>query len=377
MNVLTVNAGSSSLRAHLVDTAAEKVLDSAETGEPADTRESRDALENLLDRIPAEPDAVAHRFVHGGATVTGPAIAGPRVRAALNAARSLAPLHQPPALALLDLLRDRLPHIPHVVCPDTAFHSGLPERARTYALPERWRARWDLRRYGFHGISYGWAVRRAAELLGRPLEELDLLVAHLGGGCSVCAVHGGRSMDTSMGLTPLDGPAMSKRCGSVDPGLLLWLLRDGKLGLEELAPALQTESGLLGLSGISGDTRDLVRAAKDGDVRASFAMAVFEHQVSRALAGVAASLDRIDALVFTGDIGWDQPEVAESVADGLGVLGIRGGLDTRRDADAVISGPGAGVPVLVVESREERELAALAARAVEAREHDEPRRATG
>ncbi|SDW50974.1 acetate kinase [Amycolatopsis xylanica] len=355
--VLTVNAGSSSMRAHVVADGA--VVDFFESEKPPDAEETLGGLRTLISRV-STVDAVAHRIVHGGPDITRPTRVDTRVRALLDNAASLAPLHMPQALALLDFVSERLPAVPQVVCPDTAFHRDLPERARAYALPESWRARWGLRRYGFHGISYGWALGRACELLDRPARELNLLIAHLSGGSSACAVSRGRSVDTTMGFTPLEGLMMSKRSGSVDPGLLLWLLREHKLTLEELETGLQRESGLLGLSGTSGDTRDLVRAAHQGDVRASFALATFQHRAAREIAAVAASLPSVDALVFTGDIGWDQPEVTEAIATGLGVLGIRGGLDSRRDADAVISEPGAAVPVLAIRSREELQLASLA-----------------
>ncbi|WP_329060680.1 hypothetical protein [Amycolatopsis sp. NBC_01480] len=201
------------------------------------------------------------------------------------------------------------------------------------------------------------SARRATELLDRPPAELNLLVAHLSGGCSVTAVAGGRSVDTSMGFTPLEGTMMAKRSGTADPGTLLWLLREGHLDAAELEDGLYHRSGLLGLSGTSDDTRDLVR--DDGE-QARFALAVFEHRARRELAAMAASLDRVDALVFTGDIGWDQPEVAEAIADGLGVLGIHGGLATGREHDAVISPADAAVPVLAIESREELALARAA-----------------
>ncbi|MEV4599844.1 acetate kinase [Amycolatopsis sp. NPDC049253] len=362
VSVLTVNPGSGSLRLHVVD--GDSVPDSAEVGHPPGSDEADAEIAAFLDRLPDSLDAVAHRLVHGGSTVLAPTVVDRRVRAAISAAASLAPRHVPATVDLLDRLSARLPAVPHVVCPDTAFHAHLPEIARTYPLPEQWRARWDLRRYGFHGLSFAWAVRRAGELLRRPVGELNLLVAHLSGGSSVCAVARGRSVDTSMGFTPLEGVMMANRSGTVDPGLLLWLLREGKLTVAELETGLYERSGLLGLSGSSADTRDLVHAARDGDVKASFAMAVFAHRVRRELAGVAASLDHVDALVLTGDIGWDQPEVAEEVAIGLGVLGLRGGLDPRRDHDAVISPPGAVVPVLTVQSREELELARAAATVV-------------
>ncbi|MBB4684033.1 acetate/propionate family kinase [Amycolatopsis jiangsuensis] len=351
MKVLTVNPGSGSLRLHVVED--EQVLDSRETGPLGEAESQVRAFAEQW----REVGVVAHRLVHGGSHLVTPTTVTRQVRETIAACRSLAPEHVPNTEALLDLLTELLPDARHVVCPDTAFHRGLPEIARTYALPERWRARWDLRRYGFHGLSFSWAVRRTAELLDRPAGELNLLVAHLSGGCSVTAIAHGRSVDTSMGFTPLEGTMMAKRSGSVDPGMLLWLLREGHLTVEELEDGLYHHSGLRGLSTTSDDTRELVRAANAGDVKASFTMAVFEHHVRRELAAVAASLPRIDALVFTGDIGWDQPEVAESVAGGLPVLGIHGGLSRSRDDDSVISGPDAPVPVLAVQSREELSLA--------------------
>ncbi len=348
--MLTVNPGSGSLRLHLV--RDREVVDSAD-----------DDVESFVDKIGAV-GVVAHRLVHGGPDLVEPTLVTAAVRATIAEARSLAPEHVPNTEALLDQLTSLLPDAKHVVCPDTAFHRTIPEVARTYPLPARWRARWDLRRYGFHGLSFSWAARRAAEVLRRPAEDLNLLVAHLSGGCSVTAVARGRSVDTSMGFTPLEGTMMAKRSGSVDPGLLLWLLREGKLSVDELEDGLYHHSGLLGLSGTSDDTRDLVRDARGGDVKARFALAVFEHRTRRELAAVAASLDRIDALVFTGDIGWDQPEVAEAVAGGLGVLGLTGGLSRVREEDAVISPPGAPTPVLAIQSREELELARAAAGAL-------------
>lgn len=361
MRVLTVNPGSSSLRLHVVED--ENVVDSAEIGHPP--AEATADVQSFVDGI--EVDAVAHRLVHGGADLVSPAVVDDGVRAAIAAARSLAPEHVPNTETLLDKLTEQLPAVPHVVCPDTAFHRGLPEVARTYPLPARWRARWDLRRYGFHGLSFAWALHRASELLGRPAHELNLLIVHLSGGCSVCAVAHGRSVDTSMGFTPLEGTMMTRRSGTVDPGMLLWLLREGHVSVEELEDGLYHHSGLLGLSGTSDDTRDLVRDSRDGDVKARFAMAVFEHRTRRELAAAAASLDRVDALVFTGDIGWDQPEVAEAVSDGLGFLGLRGGLSRTREQDAVISDRDAQVPVLAVQSREELSLATTAMSVLPAR----------
>ena len=248
--------------------------------------------------------------------------------------------------------------MPHVVCPDTAFHADLPAVAATYPLPAEWRSRWGLRRYGFHGLSYAYALRRAEQLLRRPAADLHLVITHLGGGCSVCAVRNGRSVDTSMGFTPLEGVPMSTRSGSIDPGLLLWLLEDERLSREDLSDGLSHRSGLLGLSdGRSQDTRVLVDAAPR-DRAAALALDVFVHRVRREIAAEVTSLGRLDALVFTGEIGWDQPEVREGVCAGLAPLGVRLPVMGNRADDGPVSDPDAPVPVLVVEPREELAIAA-------------------
>ncbi|SDM93048.1 acetate kinase [Lentzea albidocapillata subsp. violacea] len=352
--VLTVNAGSNSLKAHLVDTGSEEVLDSVDVEGPPDADEARRALDDLLD---GADDVVAagHRLVHGGPGLRAPTLVDDDAIAAAHRAEALAPLHVPPALRLLEVLRERLSGVSHVLCPDTAFHTDLPEVAATYPLPAEWRERYGLRRYGFHGLSYRWALDRAAVLLERSADGLSVLMTHLGGGCSVCAVRDGRSVDTSMGFTPLEGVPMSKRSGSVDPGMLLWLLRNG-IDLDALEHGLNHESGLLGLSGgRSGDTRDLVAAAGE-DPAAALALRVFAHRVRRELAAAATSLDRLDALVFTGEIGWDQPEVRADVVAGLSLLDIPRDLTAGTDGDGPVSPPDAVVPVLVVRPREELQL---------------------
>ncbi|AOS63034.1 acetate kinase [Actinoalloteichus hymeniacidonis] len=362
--VLTVNAGSSSLKSHLVDAEHETVLAERTISHLPSREETHELLDGLLDEAShsgVEVDAVAHRLVHGGSEVRKATLADEdSIRAAWQAA-SLAPAHVPAALHLLEYTRDRLPDRPQVLCPDTAFHVGLPEEAATYPLPARWRERFGLRRYGFHGLSFQWATRRAAALLPGAADRL--LLAHLGGGASVCAVRGGRSMDTSMGFTPLEGLPMTTRSGSVDPGMLLWLLtKEDPLTSADLADGLYHRSGLLGLSnGRSADTRDLVAAAAEGDTASELALAVFAHRTARELAGCATALDRIDAVVFTGEIGWDQPEVRSAVCARLALLGVSDSLSGNRSNDGLISEQGAAVPVLVIQTREELSLAAEAA----------------
>ncbi|MEO3743422.1 acetate kinase [Plantactinospora sp. B5E13] len=353
--VLTVNAGSSSLRLGYVRDG--RLVDGLERAEPPGSARADTVVREFV-AAHDRPDAVGHRLVHGGDLVRAPTRLDDTIRADLDGLATLAPLHLPPALHLLDRIREQLPDVPQVLCPDTAFHARLPEVAATYPLPADWRRRWGLRRYGFHGLSYAYALRRTAELLDRPADDLRLLLAHLGGGASVCAVRDGHSVDTSMGFTPLDGVPMSRRSGAVDPGMLLWLLDDNRLSLTELTDGLNRRAGLLGLSDDrSGDTRDLVAAAPD-DPAAALALAVFAHRVRRELAAAATGLDRLDALVFTGEIGWDQPEVRHDVCAGLGLLGVGLPEQGNRETDSIISAPGAAVPVLVVEPREDLQVAA-------------------
>ena len=355
MSVLTVNAGSSSLHLVLVDgeTAGARLDRSDRPG----SAEAAGAVRDFVTANP-RPVAVGHRLVHGGELVRSPTVVDDTRRIALDQVAGLAPQHVAPALALLDTLRELLPDVPHVLCPDTAFHTDLPEPAATYPLPADWRRRWGLRRYGFHGLSYAYALTRTAQLLDRPVDQLHLVLAHLGGGASVCAVRNGRSVDTSMGFTPLDGIPMSKRSGAVDPGLLLWLLDDDRLTADELSAGLYHRSGLLGLSdGRSDDTRDLVTAAADGDSAAALALDVYTHRVRREIAAATTNLDRLDAIVFTGEIGWDQPEVRQGICAGLGLLGVPLPVTGNREQDGPVSPEGAAVPVLVVQPREERQLA--------------------
>ncbi len=365
--VLVVDAGSSSLRLTVFGDGGEILTEHRSDSPPGD--DSSGPLRRLLDEAPAVA-AVGHRIVHGGPELLSHTVVDDDVRALLGRAADLAPLHVPPALTVLDAARELLPGVPHVACFDTVFHAGLPAAAREYAVPAVWREEYGLRRYGFHGLSYAWALGRTAELLDRRPEQLHLVIVHLGGGCSACAVRDGSSVDTTMGLTPLEGLVMSHRSGSVDPGALTWLQTRHGLSAEDIEDALNHEAGLLALSGTSDDTRDLVRGRAAGDERAALALDVFAHHCRRGVAAMAASLDRLDALVFTGEIGEDQPEVREEVCAGLPVLGLAGGLRAlvaeRPDRPEVVSGAGARVPVVVVATGEaqqvDREVRALLGR---------------
>lgn len=353
--VLVVNAGSSSLKLGLLD-GGDEVVASAEVDgwDGQDTSVVRTFVA-ALDRV----DAVGHRVVHGGATHGGPAVVDAAVVAAIEAVVPLAPLHQRRALAALRVLAELLPGLPAVACFDTAFHRTLPAAAATYALPAEWRERWGLRRYGFHGLSHAYAARRAAELVGRPPEDLRIVSCHLGAGASLCAVVDGRSVDTTMGFTPLEGLVMATRSGSLDPGLVLWLLRQGGLGVDDVAEALATRSGLAGLSGGSGDMREVLSGAGRGEAGAVLALDVWLHRLRREIGAMAASAGGPDVLVFTGGIGEHQPEVRAAAASGLGFLGVA--VDHARNravtGDADVSADGARARALVVKAREDIEIA--------------------
>ncbi len=355
VRVLVVNAGSSSLRLSVI---ADGVRLKQRELERWDGEGEAAAVEELLDAT-GPVDAVGHRVVHGGSRRTGPALLDAPLLEELDALTDLAPLHQPRALAGIAALRALLPRLPAVACFDTAFHAGLPAEAATYALPAAWNARWRLRRYGFHGLSHAHAAGRAAALLDRPLSELRLVTCHLGAGASLCAVLGGRSVDTTMGFTPGEGLVMRTRSGSVDPGLLLWLLRSGGLGVDELAEALDQRSGLAGLSGTSGDLRDVRAAAAGGSADAQLAYDVFVHRLAREAGGMVVAAGGLDALVLTGGIGEHATDVRRDLAARLAPLGLD--VDPARneaaDGDADISRDGAAVRTLVVTAQEDLQVA--------------------
>jgi acetate kinase len=348
MRVLAVNIGSSSLRLSVVDDADQVSAQLQVDGGVDPVATLRDFVARAGDF-----DAVAHRLVHGGPSVRSATVVDDDVRRRLDQAVTMAPLHVPPALRLLDAARDSIDR-PQVVCVDTAFHAEMPEHAVTYAVPSQWRE-WGVRRYGFHGLSYAWASRRCAELLDRPPDELQMIIAHIGAGVSACAVRDGRSVDTSMGFTPLEGAVMAMRSGSVDPGALLWLQQVHGVTSGDMNTALEHRSGLLALSG-RVDLREIERGTADGDAACAGALDVYIHSLSRVIGGLATSLDRLDALVFTGGVGEHSALVRTRVSSRLALLDLPDVLaDTG--GDAVIA-PGADGPaVVVVTAREDAQMA--------------------
>ncbi len=349
MHVLFLNAGSQTVKASLIEGDRTIGRATAESSDPTG------GLGALLGRLPegVPPDVVAHRLVHGGQRFVAPVVVDAGVVSDLEGLVALAPLHMPPALRVLRAALERFPDVPHVCCFDTAFHATLPEAEVRYPVPDTWWTDWGIRRYGFHGLSVEWSVGRAAELLGRPIGDLALVVAHLGGGCSVTAVEGGRSVRTSMGYTPLEGLMMATRSGSIDPGVVLGLLRDGRLDVDGLSHALEHRSGLLGVSGVSADLRAIEAAADGGDGAARLAIEMFVSRASAGIAAAAAALPRLDALVFTAGIGENAARVRSSIVARLAVLGIAPVAPVDRGTDAVLSVASSGPAVLRVEARED------------------------
>jgi acetate kinase len=354
VRVLVVNAGSSSLRLSVLD--GEDVV-AAEELRAEGTEIDAGEVATVVARL-GPVDAVGHRIVHGGSRFQEPVRIDADVLRALTELSALAPLHQAKSLAALEAVGGIVGDVPAVACFDTAFHATLPAAAHTYALPQEWRERWGLRRYGFHGLAHASAARRAGELLGRPLDGLRLVTCHLGAGASLAAVQDGRSVDTTMGFTPLEGLVMATRSGSVDPGLLLWLLEHTGLGEHEMAQALEHESGLLALAG-DADMRVVLRDAEKGDPRATLALAVYQHHLRAGIAGMAAAMGGLDALVFCGGVGENAPAVRAGAAAGLEFLGV--GIDsasnTDGDGDRDVTAGGSRVRTLVVAAREDVEIA--------------------
>ena len=360
MRVLVVNAGSSSLKLRLLD-AHDTIDHGADL--PAgphgfDTSRLADVLQGWT-----KPDVVGHRIVHGGTVFTGPVRITDAVREQLQSLTDLAPLHQPKSLAALDALTAQLPDVTAVASFDTAFHTTIPAAAATYAVPLEWRNRYAIRRYGFHGLSHAYCSHRAAELLDRPLDGLRIVTCHLGAGASLAAVVDGRSVDTTMGFTPLEGLVMATRSGTVDPGLVLWLEEHEHLSPHEVATALEQRSGLTALAG-TGDMREVEAAAQRGDPAAALGLEVYIHRLVSGIGAMSAATGGADVLVFTGGVGEHSAIVRRRAVERLGFLGLA--IDVHRNDtvhdDSDITAPGATVRTLVIAAREDLQIAREARR---------------
>jgi acetate kinase len=381
MKILVCNAGSSSLKFSLFEAEGELLLAEGDidwsttptrlvvrcTGQP-ETREEltlrhhADAIARILDALQAGPaaplqapddvQAVGHRVVHGGERYTEAVRITPEVKQAIDALAELAPLHNPASLDGIKAVEQVLPGVPQVAVFDTAFHATLSEAARTYPVPQQWRREWGVRRYGFHGLSHAYCASRAAQMLGR--QDVRLIIAHLGNGASVSAVRHGLCVDTSMGFTPLEGLMMGTRSGTIDPGILVYLLRQKDLDADQLDHALNYESGLLGVSGVSSDMRQVLAAAPH-HAEARLAIDVYVHRIRQTVGAMAATLGGVDALVFTAGVGEHAAEIRAWVCENLGYLGLA--LDhTANDAcqpDADVALPASTSRILVIATRED------------------------
>jgi acetate kinase len=353
--VLVVNAGSSSLKLRVLDQGDDLVASADLPAPRGDT--DAGAVAEAIDGF-GEIAAVGHRIVHGGTRYREAVLLEDDVESNLRALSDLAPLHQPKSLAALAAVKAVRPDVPAVACFDTAFHADMPPAATTYAIPPEWRKRWALRKYGFHGLSHAYASRRAAEMTGRPVEELRIVTCHLGAGASLAAVMDGRSVDTTMGFTPLDGLVMATRSGSIDPGLVLWLQEHVRTPPAELAATLEHRSGLLGLAGTS-DMRAILAAEAEGDEEASLAIGVYLHRLRAAVAAMVAALGGLDVLVLTGGVGENAPAIRARLADDLRWVGVAVDSEANDGAkgDTDVTAPGAGVRTLVIVAREDLEIA--------------------
>ena len=393
MKILVLNAGSSSQKTALFELGAEVSVDpipplwegkldwdgskeiltvknSAGSKVHAEDPAAGDrelSAEKLLQHLWSGPTAVlkstaaieviGHRIVHGGPDLTQPTIITPAVRQAIADVSAIAPLHNQAGLQGIDLATKLFPGVPQIAVFDTGFHRTLPLDAKVYAGPYSWYEQ-GIRRYGFHGINHEYCAHRAAQMLRRDVASLGIVTCHLGNGCSLAAIDRGKSVDTTMGFTPLEGLMMGTRSGSIDPGILTHLLRTGAARAEDLDTILNRQSGLLGISGLSSDMRDILVAIRGGNHRAKLAFDLFIHRLCACIAAMAASLKGLDVLVFTAGIGENSPEVRQEVCERLRFLGI--GLDSAKNSsskpDAELSGEGT-VRVLAVRAQEDWAIA--------------------
>ena len=389
MKILVLNSGSSSQKARLYDLPGplpdlplgpiwQGKLEWTENGESLEVRSSKGALlrkqfkrgersqataellrlllsgeTQVLARL-SEIDVVGHRVVSGGREYRCPVIVTPDVKQAIRKMLSFAPLHNRVELEGIELIEKECGAVPQVAVFDTSFHSELPEAAAIYAGPYEWAAR-GIRKFGFHGINHEYCAERAAQLLAKNLSQLKLVTCHLGNGCSLAAIRNGQSIDTTMGFTPLDGLMMGTRSGSVDPGILTYLLREDRIDAQTLDETLNTKSGLLGISGLSGDMRQIQSAMKAGNTRAQLAFDIFVHRLRLGIGSMIAALGGIDALVFTAGIGENSPEVRAAACANFAFLGLL--LDASKNKAAhgqsEISSQDSSVRVFVLEAQED------------------------
>lgn len=398
MKVLVLNCGSSSVKFQVIETSLEMIEEDADHAiargavekigladsrltlkadgrepyqETLEILEHHTAVEHVLKVLThpnrgvltdvKEIEAVGHRMVHGGEQFASSELVTPVVEAKMEECTVLAPLHNPHNIRGLHAARALLPEVPQVAVFDTAFHQSMPPQAFVYGIPYQLYTRHGVRRYGFHGTSHRYVSTRAAQLLERPLRELKIVTCHLGNGCSMAAVSGGRSVDTTMGFTPLEGLLMGTRCGDLDPAILPWVQTMEELTLAQLNAMLNKHSGLYGISGVSSDMREIEAACEQGNQRARLAFDIFCYRITKYIGAYAAAMGGLDVIVFTGGIGENSPLVREQVLAGLGFLGVDFDADANhnlpRGHEAVITVSGSQTAVAVIPTNEERVIA--------------------
>ena len=390
MKVLVINAGSSSLKYQLLDTDSQNVLakglcerigidgkftykapgretiDAKDVAMPTHSEAIQAVLDALVDPANgvissmSEIDAVGHRVVHGGETFAGSVRIDGKVMAALEECIPLAPLHNPANITGIKACTAVMgPDVPQVAVFDTAFHQTMPPVAYTYALPYEFYERDKVRRYGFHGTSHKYVTQRAADMLGKPIEHLRLISCHLGNGSSIAAVKGGKSVDTSMGFTPLAGVPMGTRSGDLDAGILEYLMNKHGYDIKEMLSVLNKQSGVQGVSGVSSDFRDLTAAAGQGNGRAALALDLFAYSVKKYIGSYAAAMGGVDAIIFTAGVGENDAAARMAIASGLEFMGVRMDSDANavRGKEAIISAIDSKVKVLLIPTNEELMIA--------------------
>ncbi len=391
MNVLVINAGSSSLKYQLLNPATgdllakglcerigidgkftykpqvegKEKLDAVDVAMPTHAEAIAAVLDALVDpkngviASMKEIDAVGHRVVHGGEKFASSVVITDEVMAAIEECNPLAPLHNPANIIGIKACQEKMPGVPMVAVFDTAFHQTMPAKAYTYAIPYEYYENDKMRRYGFHGTSHRYVSQRCAEILGKPIEELKIVSCHLGNGSSITAIDGGKSVDTSMGLTPLAGLPMGTRSGDMDAGIMEFIMKKYDMSMADMMTTLNKKSGVLGISGVSSDFRDLDNAAAEGNKRAALAVEVFEYGVRKMIAEYAAAMGGVDAVVFTAGVGENSADMRLHFVDGLKFMGIEIDAEKNniRGEERIVSPDGAKVKVLVIPTNEELMIA--------------------
>ncbi|MBN9655371.1 acetate/propionate family kinase [Halobacillus litoralis] len=380
--ILAINAGSSSLKFQLIEMPEETVItkglveriglnDAVFTIEVNDEKDETvtdipdhgEAVKMLLDKLTAngiidsldEINGVGHRVVHGGERFSESVLITDEVIQEIEEVSDLAPLHNPANLTGINAFREVLPNVPHVAVFDTAFHQSMPEQSYLYSLPYEYYEDYGIRKYGFHGTSHKYVSERAAEMLGRPVEELRLLSCHLGNGASIAAIEGGKSIDTSMGFTPLAGVTMGTRSGNIDPALIPFIMEKTGKTANEVMNVLNKESGMLALSGFSSDLRDIEKRAENGDERAELALEVFAARIHKYIGSYAARMHGIDGIIFTAGVGENSVTMRERVLKGLEFMGVYWdpALNKVRGKEAFVNYPHSPVKVMIIPTNEE------------------------